>query len=229
MSALAAVLVVAAVQAAGAAGVEGVVTTSGGGPLPYARVQVVGDSIADWTDEEGRYRLAGLGRGEWPLRVVHPGHDSLELAVVVPGDRRVRLDIALEPRPGPAVDALADFEPFRVEHTLPSLLNAPRVSALMQRLYPPELTRRRLGGESVLLIWLDEGGRVVRSRLSASSGQPALDAIALAVADSMRFRAARSGREPVRVIVRIPVVFTVPDSVPVVEAAGVGAEGSGRR
>lgn len=195
---------------------EGVVLTSDGNrPLAYARVQVLGDSIVDWTDEQGNYRLEGLARGEWPLRVAHPGHDSLELAVFVPGNRPVRLDLTLDARPGPVVDGLVDFEPFQVEYTLPALLNAAETAALMQRLYPPELTHRRIGGEAVLRLWLDERGRVVKSILSSSSGQPALDSIALAVADSMRFRPARSREDSVRVIVRIPVLFTVPeDSVP---------------
>lgn len=206
--------------------VEGTVRSSNGdGPIAYARVQVVGDSVADWTDDSGAYRLHGLTRGESRLRVVHPGHDSLELAVFVPGDRPVRLDLTLDARPGPAVDALADFEPFQVEFTLPALLNGTDMAALMQRLYPSELMHRGTGGEAVLRLWLDERGRVVKSVLSASSGHPALDSIALAVADSMRFRPARNREDSMRVIVRIPVLFTVPDSL-ADRASGGGGPGS---
>lgn len=194
--------------------VQGVVRTSEGDqPLPYARVQVVGDSLADWTDDRGFYRIHGLARGEWRLRVVHPGHDSLEVTVFVPGTRNVRLDVTLEKRPGPPVDALAEFQPFRVEYTLPALLNGAAVAALMQRLYPPDLARHQIGGEAVLRLWLDERGRVVRSLISSSSGYPALDSIALTVSDSMRFRPARNRQDPVMVIVRMPVMFTVPDSL----------------
>lgn len=213
--------------------VEGVVRTSKGDrPLPYARVQVVGDSVADWTDASGSYLLQGLARGEWRLRIDHPGHDSLELAVFVPGDRTVRLDLTLDARPGPAPEALSDFEPFRVEYTLPALMNGSGMAALMQRLYPPELSHRRIGGEAVLRLWLDERGRVVKSLVSSSSGHAALDSLALAVSDSMRFRPARSGDDSVRVIVRIPVLFTVPDTaLQLREAAPEGARiggGSGR-
>ncbi|MFW5951166.1 MAG: TonB family protein [Gemmatimonadota bacterium] len=194
--------------------VEGVVSTAGGGPLAYARVQVVGDTLSDWTDERGFYRLEGLDRGEWRVRVTHPGHESLDLAVAVPGDRAVRLDVTLEPRPGPPVDALASFEPFRVEYTLPALLNEREMKDLMERRYPPELARRGIGGEAVLLVWLDERGRVVRARVASSSGQSPLDSVALAVSDSMRFRPARIGSDSLRVIVRLPIRFTVPDTVP---------------
>lgn len=208
-----AVLAVAGVLPLQAVAVEGVVRTSAdGSPLAYARVHVLGDSIADWTDDRGAYRIEGLSRGEWQLRVVHPGHDTLDLALFVPGDRPVHLDLTLDARPGPAVDALADFEPFQMDYTLPALLNTAHIARLLQRLYPPRLTRDGLGGEAVLRLWLDESGRVVRGRVSSSSGYSQLDSIALIVSDSMRFRPARNRQSGVRVIVRIPVVFTVPDS-----------------
>jgi TonB family protein len=215
--ALGLVLPLAVLLAGGAgaqsAAVTGTVSTSDGQePLAYARVQVLGSAVSDWTDERGAYRLADLDHGEWRLQVAHPGHDSLELAVVVPEDRAVRLDITLRARPGPPVDALADFEPFEVRHTLPALLNGDEVARLMQSLYPPSLTRDRVGGETVLMMWLDEMGQVVRSEVVASSGQATLDSIALTVSDRMRFRPARSQERAVRVYVRIPVVFTVPDS-----------------
>jgi TonB family protein len=201
--------------------VAGVVRgATSGEPLAYARIQVVGDTVSDWTDAAGAYRMTGLPRGEHRIRAVHPGHDTLDVSLLVPGDRPVRLDLTLTPRPGPVVDALADFEPIRVEFTLPALLNTVDIAALLQRLYPPELTRDRLGGEAVLRLWLDESGRVVRGLVSSSSGYGALDSIALIVADSMRFRPARRQQEGVRVIVRIPVLFTVPGV-----DAGVGETG----
>ena len=191
--------------------VAGVVRSSEGRePVAYARVQVLGDSIADWSDADGTYRLTGLSVGAIELRIAHPGHDSLRVALSIPPDRPVRLDITLDARPGPAVDALADFEPFQVDFTLPALANPDQISALLHELYPPELMRRGVGGEAVLRIWLDEAGRVVRSIVSSSSGHPALDSIALTVSDSMRFRPARNRQEGVRVYVRIPILFTVP-------------------
>lgn len=195
-------------------GLEGVVRSSETGePIPYAQVRVMGDSLRDWTDANGRYRLEGLERGDWTIRVMHPGHDSVDLGVIVPGDRDVRLDVTLRALSGPVVDALADFEPFQVTYTLPALLNTDEVADMIQRRYPVELARRGAGGETVLSLWLDERGSVVRSVLTSSSGHSALDAIAMEVSDSMRFRPARNRDFAVRVIVRIPVLFTVPDSV----------------
>lgn len=193
--------------------VEGVVRSDDGQPIAYAQIRVVGDSLADWTDDAGRYRLRGLARGSWHVQVVHPGHDSLDLDVFVPGDRPVRLDITLDAHPSPSEDPLFDFQPIQIEYTLPAVLNSEEVSRLIQERYPPELTALGIEGETVLQMWLDERGQVVRSILSSSSGIAALDSIVLELAHRMRFRPAKSGDQGVRVIVRVPVSFTVPDSV----------------
>lgn len=213
MTTTAALLAVAGLIQAPA--VEGVVRSAADGqPLSYAQVKVVGDSVADWTDADGRYRLEGLDRGHWRVRASHAGHDSLDLGVFVPGDRPVRIDITLDARPTAAAqEALADFEPFRVEYTLPALLNTEEMARLIQEQYPPELTEAGVSGEVVLRLWLDERGRVVRGVLSSSSGAAVLDSIALEVSDRMRFRPAKNRGQAVRVIVRIPVFFTIPDSV----------------
>jgi len=193
--------------------VHGVVLSAEGDrPIAYAQVRVVGDSVAGWTNQQGRYRLDGLEPGTWRLRVAHPGHDSLDLAVTVPGNRALEVDVILRALPGPPVDALSDFEPFRVAYTLPALLNGEEVTRLIRDAYPEDLAIRGVGGESVLWLWLDELGTVVRSSLSESSGQPALDSIALGVSERMRFRPAKNRDQAVRVIVRIPVIFNVLES-----------------
>lgn len=202
--------------------VEGVVRGSSDRErLPYARVQVVGDTIADWTDERGEYRLEGVRRGPRTIQVMHPGHDTLAVAATIADERPVRLDVTLEPRPGPQRDALADFEPIRVEFTLPALLNGAEVAALLHRMYPTDLARAPFDGEAVLRLWLDETGQVVRSAIASSSGHRALDSIALIVADSMRFRPARREQDGVRVIVQMPLTFLAPDpALGSVEPAG---------
>lgn len=218
---LAVVLLAAGLSPAPQAGgaILGVVHSSQGDrPIAYAHVQVLDDTVADWTDGRGGYRLEGLPRGRWRIRVAHPAYDSLDLDVFVPGDRVVRLDITLDARPGPAREPLADFEPFQVAYTLPALLNSDEIAAIIRARYPRDLVERRIGGESVLRLWLDERGQVVRGMLSSSSGQPALDSLALAVTESMRFRPAKNRDDMVRVIVRIPVIFHVPEPPP--EAGG---------
>lgn len=201
-------------------GVEGVVRNSTGQPIPYAQVRVVDDSVSDWTDDQGHYRLQGLTEGRWHVRVLHPGHHAMDVEVVVSGDRTIHLDVTLGTRPGPAPEPLADFEPFQVAYTLPALLNPEEVADLVERRYPEDLARAGIGGEAVLRLWLDERGQVVRCVLASSSGAPALDSIALEVSDRMRFRPAKNRDDAVRVIVRIPLFFTVPDTLPADPEAG---------
>jgi TonB family protein len=212
---VAAVVMALGVQApAQAAAVTGVVRSSeGGAPIAYAQIRVLNDTVADWTDDTGAYRLEGLTAGRWELRVVHAGHDPLELEVTVPPDRPVRLDITLEARAAPTPEPLHDFEPFQVEYTLPSLVNTDEVRRQIQMAYPRDLVRRGVGGEAVLRIWLDERGQVARTVVYMSTGVDRLDSLAVAVSDRMRFRPAKSRDQPVRVIVQIPVTFTVPDTV----------------
>ncbi len=222
-AALVAALGLLQVPAHGAA-VEGVIRSSDGGrPIAYAEVRVLNDTVADWTDDHGVYHLEGLTPGRWRLRVVQSAHDSLDLDVFVPRDRPLHLDITLHRRPAPAPEPLADFEPFQVEYTLPSLVNADEVTREIQELYPPDLVRQGIGGEAVLRIWLDERGQVVRTQVYMSTGVPRLDSIAVEVSDHMRFRPAKSRDQPVRVFVQIPVTFTVPDST----LARVGRPGGG--
>ncbi|HUG41769.1 MAG TPA: TonB family protein [Longimicrobiales bacterium] len=224
MTFLPALLVLAAASPAGSPGtqpgtVHGVIrSAAGSSPVAYANVEVVGRGISAWTDAAGSYRLDSLPEGRWRIRVNHPNHDSLALEVFVPSDRGVALDLTLEPRPGPAVDALGDFEPFRVEYTLPALLNTEEMTRLIEGTYPPDLAEEGVGGETVLRLWLDERGQVVRTRVSRSSGHLALDSVAERVAGHMRFRPAKNRDEAVRVIVQIPVLFTVP--APAVAAGG---------
>lgn len=193
------------------AGLQGVVRSSEDRePVAYATVEVVGEAFTDWTDDTGEYRLDALPRGRWRVRVVHPNHDSLELEIFAPGDRDLSVDVMLEARAGPPVDALGDFEPFQVEYTLPALLNTEEVTALIRAQYPPSLAGAGVGGETVLRLWLDERGQVVRSLVSSSSGQSELDAVARRVAERMRFRPAKNGGEVMRVVVQMPVIFVVP-------------------
>ena len=191
--------------------IQGVIRSSAGDrPVAYANIEVVGGGVSDWSTGTGEYALRGLPEGRWRLRVVHANHESLFLDVFLPAGRGLSLDLTLQARPGPAVDALGDFRPFRVEYTLPALLNTAEVTTLIQEQYPPELAAVEAGGETVLMLWLDERGQVVRTTVSRTSGHPALDSVAERVARQMRFRPARNRDQAVRVIVQIPVFFTVP-------------------
>ncbi|MHC4925613.1 MAG: TonB-dependent receptor, partial [Planctomycetota bacterium] len=59
---------------------------------PGFRRSVVADSL-------GQYRIEGLPAGPVRLQVTHPGHEALELEVLVPGSGSIRVDLELRGRP----------------------------------------------------------------------------------------------------------------------------------
>jgi TonB family protein len=190
--------------------VQGTVRSATGRALAFARVEVVADTLSGWSDEGGSYRLEGAPSDRWLIRATHPGYRTTEATVVLPARGQVALDLTLEAVPGPAPEPLADFQPFHVEYTLPALLNRDEVTAAIERSYPERFEGRPMERSAVLQLWLDEQGRVARSALSRSSGERELDRLALSVSRDMRFRPAMNRDEPVRVIVLMPVRFSVP-------------------
>lgn len=102
-----------------------------------------------------------------------------------------------------------DFEVFVPSMVAPRLLNAAEVERALVREYPRVLRDAGIGGAVDVNLWLDEEGRVVRAEVARSSGYGLLDAAALKVVDVMRLAPARNRGAAVRVIVTLPVRFTV--------------------
>jgi len=96
---------------------------------------------------------------------------------------------------------------FRIATTLPALLNASAVSRALERNYPPLLRDAGIGGKAVLWVLLNEDGSVARSELKESSGQAALDDVALKIAPLMRFSPAMNRDQRIKVWVSVPIVF----------------------
>lgn len=78
-----------------------VLSETTGAPLAYALVEVVSGDVGSvtMTDSAGGYELLDVPAGLAILRVQHLDHASLEVTVLVPPDRTVRLDMALALRP----------------------------------------------------------------------------------------------------------------------------------
>lgn len=102
------------------------------------------------------------------------------------------------PRQGPA------FTPFT---EAPRLTNTNDVSAALQRNYPPLLRDAGIGGEVMLLVYIEPDGRVTSREISRSSGHQALDDAALRVAEVMRFTPPLNRGEPVGAWIALPVRF----------------------
>jgi len=106
----------------------------------------------------------------------------------------------------PDISAAPVFTPFTVA---PSILNVPEVQRAMLRAYPAVLRDAGVGGTVRVYFFIDESGEVQDRRVDQSSGHPALDEAALAVADVYRFSPALNRDDPVPVWVSFPVTFRV--------------------
>jgi TonB family protein len=86
--------------------------------------------------------------------------------------------------------------------------------------YPPELYDQGIEGEVRLRLWVDSAGRIAAdsTRVSSSSGTPALDSAALAGAAQLQFAPAHRNGRAVAAAFYQPVIFRrrpAPGSAPV--------------
>jgi TonB family protein len=97
------------------------------------------------------------------------------------------------------------FTPFTVA---PSIVNRDEVIAAMVREYPPELRAAKVGGTVRVYFFIDAEGKVGRTLIDRSSGQPEIDDAALRVAGEYRFTPALNRDEKVPVWVSFPITFS---------------------
>ncbi len=97
----------------------------------------------------------------------------------------------------------------------PELLNRGRVGALLAERYPSRLRDRGVEGTAVLWLFVDEDGRVANRQVERSSGYVAMDAVAMDVAQAMRFTPARNRDRVVPVWITRAVAFRLENGQPV--------------
>ena len=98
-------------------------------------------------------------------------------------------------------------EGFTILSTMPALLNAVEVRKALTRAYPPLLRDAGIGGKAQMWLLLDVDGSVIKAELKESSGQAALDDVAMRIAPLMRFTPAMNRDQRVKVWVSVPIVF----------------------
>ncbi len=79
----------------------------------------------------------------------------------------------------------------------------------MEQEYPQTLRDAGVGGRVVVWFLITETGEVTDTRISQSSGNPALDNAALSVADVYDFTPGLNRDTPVPVWVQFPISFEV--------------------
>ena len=89
----------------------------------------------------------------------------------------------------------------------PELKNRDEVARALVHSYPPELRARGVGGTTLVWIYVDKEGNVLRAQVKESSGEPLLDAGAIRVATSMRWSPALNRDVNVGVWIQVPIIF----------------------
>ncbi|HEX8690925.1 MAG TPA: energy transducer TonB [Longimicrobium sp.] len=122
--------------------------------------------------------------------------------------------IVPNPAPNPAPPA-GDPQPSgngegpvsaEVATELPALANRAEAERLLRRYYPPLLRESGMTGRTVVTLIIDAEGRVEPGSVSVQeTSHPAFAEPAVKVAEKMRFRPAKLGREPISVIIAIPI------------------------
>jgi TonB family protein len=111
--------------------------------------------------------------------------------------------------PGPIVnpDRWLDYESFASYLSYPRIRNEREVERFLSRHYEPLLQLTGASGVVQVAFWIDEGGEVWRAELAESSGFRVLDSLAMRLSGLLRFSPAMRLGQPVRVQVRVPIIF----------------------
>jgi TonB family protein len=111
--------------------------------------------------------------------------------------------------PPPSGGSPADRPSFIPYDTPPAMRNRGEVMQLLQRLYPRNLKDAGIGGRVELWLYVNEQGRVERSEVKTSAGNPLLDEAAQQVAADMQFTPAKNRDKVTAVWVSQWVTFEV--------------------
>lgn len=100
-----------------------------------------------------------------------------------------------------------DYEQFAPFVVRPELRNPSELKRFLQRYYQPILDFSGAAGVVQVLFWIDETGAVEKAEVAESSGYRSLDRLATRVSGILRFAPALRAGRPVRILVRLPIVF----------------------
>ncbi len=149
---------------------------------------------------------------EKPAQTVEP--PSLRLPTVNVPDvsvnptRRINeADFTRITTPKSSMDEVPNTPAFTPHTVRPELRNRSQVQRVLSDEYPAILRERGVGGTVRLWVLIDTAGKVVRSELNQSSGNPMLDRAAERVAGAMQFTPAMNRDRRVSVWIQVPVIF----------------------
>ncbi len=111
--------------------------------------------------------------------------------------------------PGDSVRRASFRDRTKFYTVAPVLINRDEVRALLASSYPVELRDRGVGGSVLVQVRIDEQGMPERRLVVRSSGACAIDMAALQVVAGMRFSPGLLDEKPVRVWVRLPIIYKI--------------------
>ncbi len=184
----------------------------------------------------GRVRIPGLpyvSRQEWPfttvrlppaVRIPEPPAPVVHPALPLPPEVDLEGDLAvrsIEPAlvspdrgvsvPPPPALAGDDLSPSFVRYDVPPLLgNREAFGRIVERSYPIELQRAGVEAAVVLVLYIDDRGRVGQVRLEESSGYSTLDDAAREIVLQLEFLPALMRDQLVGVWVQQRICFVLP-------------------
>ncbi|HEY0671104.1 MAG TPA: TonB family protein [Longimicrobiales bacterium] len=134
---------------------------------------------------------------------------KVSVPVIDPGsaNRLTGSDFAGVATPTSTVDEVPSTPAFTPHTVKPELKNRADVQRVLSDAYPAILRERNVGGTVRLWVLIDTAGKVIRSELNQSSGNPMLDRAAVRVADAMQFTPALNRDRKVSVWIQLPVNF----------------------
>ena len=109
---------------------------------------------------------------------------------------------------GTAEGPQAGVEPDSLGRVRPGMLNSGHVNRALTLEYPPALKEARIGGTTVVHLFIDKAGIVRNQVVGESSGHVMLDSAALRVARLARFSPARNRDGPVALWISLNITFT---------------------
>lgn len=132
-----------------------------------------------------------------------------ELAVSLPTFHEPSLShrSALVPSSIVNPDRWLDYESFAPFLSYPRIRNEREMERFLSRHYEPLLQLTGASGVVHVAFWIDEGGEVWKAELAESSGFRVLDGLAMRLSGLLRFSPAMRLGQPVRVQVRVPIIF----------------------
>lgn len=138
--------------------------------------------------------------------VINEALDDLDITIP-PTDFGNNPSWTLPPPPDDVDTNIEDVPAWTAVDVYPFIKNRDELRRALEREYPPFYRDSGIGGTTKVWFYIDETGKVLKTRIHTSSGYEALDDAALRVAHLYEFSPALNRDKPVPVWVSLDITF----------------------